>query len=240
MFDDKTIQEIKYYVYALRDPRNWEIFYIGKWVWNRIFQHSENALKESNESDKLDRIRDIIKSKNNVEHFLVRHGLSEDIAHEIEATLIDLFKNKKSLKLDITNIVQWSHTYDRWIISTNEANALYWGKKINITDPVVLININKLFKRNMTEEELYMATRESRPLWKNKEKAKYWLVHYKWIVREVYKINSRYPIKDHNWRTRWGFEWEIANSSVRSKYIFWLVKEYFKKWAAFPIRYINC
>lgn len=240
MFDDKTIKEIWYYVYALRDPRNWEIFYIGKWISNRVFQHSKDALKTEDKNDKLDRIREIIDAEHNVEHFLIRHWLSEDIAHEIEATLIDILDKEKKLSFNITNIVQWSHTYDRWMINTNEANALYWGKKINITEPVILININKLFERNMMEKELYEATRKSWKLGTNRYKAKYALVHYKWVIREVYQINDWYEVINKEWKKRRAFNWAIANKKIREKYIYWLVKKYFSKWAAFPIRYINC
>lgn len=240
MFDDKTIKEIWRYVYALKDPRNWEIFYIGRWKENRIFQHAKDALKTNKSSDKLDKIREIINEWYNVEYFLIRHGLPQDVMEEVEATLIEILDKNRNFKFNITNLVQWSHTYDRWIINTNEAMALYWGKKINITDPVMLININKLFKRNMSEEELYNVTRQSWKVWENKNKVKYVLVHYKWIIREIYKIKNRYSVINKQWQKRWAFNWIIADDTVRDKYLYGLVKNFFSKWAAYPIRYINC
>lgn len=38
-FSDKVKQKLGYYVYALADPRDNKIFYIG--INNRIFQHEE-------------------------------------------------------------------------------------------------------------------------------------------------------------------------------------------------------
>jgi len=38
-FSQKSIEKLKYYVYALKDPSNSEVFYIGKGKDNRIFDH---------------------------------------------------------------------------------------------------------------------------------------------------------------------------------------------------------
>jgi len=45
MFDLSTIERLKYYVYALIDPRNNKPFYIGKGKDNRIYNHVNNAIK---------------------------------------------------------------------------------------------------------------------------------------------------------------------------------------------------
>jgi len=62
MFDDLTIENIQYYVYLLKDPRNREVFYVGKGCANRIFQHLHDTLESEVKSDKLDRLRDIVSS----------------------------------------------------------------------------------------------------------------------------------------------------------------------------------
>ena len=38
-FNQKTIEELKYYVYCLIDPRDSKIFYVGKGKGNRVFQY---------------------------------------------------------------------------------------------------------------------------------------------------------------------------------------------------------
>ena len=45
MFDLSTIERLKYYVYALIDPRGNKPFYIGKGKGSRIYNHVNNAIK---------------------------------------------------------------------------------------------------------------------------------------------------------------------------------------------------
>ncbi len=67
-FRQKVKEPLGYYVYALVDPRNSKIFYIGKGKENRVFQHAkgaledilEDALSENAPNLKLDTIRSII------------------------------------------------------------------------------------------------------------------------------------------------------------------------------------
>ncbi|CDF99459.1 Putative uncharacterized protein [Avibacterium paragallinarum JF4211] len=41
MFSTGVIEKIGYYIYCLVDPRNQNIFYVGKGKGNRVFQHSK-------------------------------------------------------------------------------------------------------------------------------------------------------------------------------------------------------
>ena len=109
-FDQRIIEALAYYVYALADPRDNKIFYIGKGKGNRVFQHAKDALNEENENLKLDKIRSILQEGKQVNLYILRHNLTEDVAYIVESTLIDLLTYSKFNKINqLTNIVAGHH-----------------------------------------------------------------------------------------------------------------------------------
>ena len=65
-FTSEVVEQLKYYVYRLIDPRNGKTFYVGKGKGNRIFEHLKRALKdeeEDSENLKYETIREIKESK---------------------------------------------------------------------------------------------------------------------------------------------------------------------------------
>ncbi len=110
----------KYYVYCLVDPRDNEVFYVGKGTGNRVFDHEKYALGQINkeklfskkELDNNDRksflsdknlkvlkIQDIFKEEKEVKRIIINFGLTEKEALASEATLINFFKIVKSKEL---------------------------------------------------------------------------------------------------------------------------------------------
>ena len=85
-FKQSVKDALNYYVYALVNPINHMIFYIGKGKGNRVFQHAEDALDEDSQSLKLDTIRKIIAQGYKVEYYILRHNLIEDVAFQLEST----------------------------------------------------------------------------------------------------------------------------------------------------------
>lgn len=121
------------------------------------------------------------------------------------------------------------------------------AKPVEVRHKAILITINKRYRSDMTDEELYEATRG---LWKvgerRREEAEYAMAVYQGIVRQVYRINHPWlPAGTLEYRTRddiearkdsgrWEFEGEVA-TDIRDEYVGFSVG----KGGQNPIRYCN-
>lgn len=236
MFNQAVIEQLKYYVYFLKDPRNSEGFYVGKGVGNRLFQHLECALEFQTTNDKLDRIREIVVSGHSVQHYVLRHGLSEKESFEVEAAAIDLLGLG-----NLTNIQGGHHSGDFGLQTAKEISAMYDAEIFDPVDtPVLLVNLNRRYDREMTEEDLYQATRKS---WKvggdRRNKVEYAIATYRGLTREVYAIHRWIPVPE-NGANRWAFEGTLAPEDIRHRYRYKSIAGLFPPGAANPIKYICC
>lgn len=226
-FSQAVCEKMGYYVYILKDPRTSTIFYVGKGINNRVFQHVAGALTSPVLSDKLNLIREIHVTRQEVEHHILRHGLTQEQALEIESACIDL------LGLDnLTNTVKGHDTWQRGLKTVDEVIQHYDAQVITITEPTVIININKRYNRFMTPQQLYQTTRSAWVIGSKRNNAMYAIAAYRGLVREVYEIE--------NWNSngdRWEFTGQIANSIVRDKYLNQSLDNYVKRGSQNPIRY---
>ncbi len=98
---------------------------------------------------------------------------------------------------------------------------------MEISEPAILIRINKKYHENMSRLELFEATRGVWKVGLRREKAYLAFAVYRGIVKEVYAIHSWHPTgtlryqtrDDVNAPNRWEFEGELAPQDVRDKYI---------------------
>ena len=94
-FSPGVARELGHYVYRLEDPKNGKVFYVGKGQGDRIFAHirAEEGYDGTafGPDEKLETIRAIRNSGNEVIHVVHRHGLTEKCAWEVEAALIDAY-----------------------------------------------------------------------------------------------------------------------------------------------------
>ena len=79
---------MKYYVYALIDPRDRSTFYVGKGKGSRIDAHELEASK-GKPGEKCDRIRSITSDGCSVEKTILRHFAIEQDAYDYERYLIE-------------------------------------------------------------------------------------------------------------------------------------------------------
>lgn len=159
-FSEKAIAALNgFYVYALADPRDDRVFYIGKGAGNRVFNHEiESGKHLGSEKQKLKTIRAIEKSGLSVKRIIVNWGLSESEAFAAEAALINLMNFTGALQL--TNEVAGHHVHTAMTVEEFEAvHGAVPLKAEDIKHSVLVIKINKLYRRGMSEVELYDTVR---------------------------------------------------------------------------------
>ena len=166
-FPMSVIEKLDFYVYMLIDPETNQVFYVGKGVGNRIFAHINEAIADETGGDKLDKIRDVHAKGLEVRHVVHRHGLTEKEAFEVEAALIDYIT-----LVELTNQVQGFNSDDRGRMNIAEVIAKYQAPVVEISEPVILITVNRLFRRAMSAKELYEITRGKWVIGSRRNKAK--------------------------------------------------------------------
>lgn len=186
-----------------------------------------------------------------VRHVIHRHGLTEKEAFEIEAALIDFIGIS-----GLTNQVQGVHSDDRGQMTVAEVVAKYEAPIAEIKEPVILITLNRLYRRGMSSDELYEITRGKWVIGPRRNKAKYAFAVYKGIIREVYEIERWLPIRlddkealrkwlpveekdaEVKLKNRWQFEGKVARDLQH--YVGAGTENYSVVGAQNPIRYVNC
>jgi uncharacterized protein len=250
MFTPYVVEKIGWYVYALRNPLDGRVFYVGKGVGNRIFQHAQDALAVDGQeqlSQKLDLIRNIHAAGEQVQAFVVRHGLaSEKLAYDVEAAVIDVLRlldpDQENTLFSLKNAVLGHHHSTRGLAGVDVIASLYDAPPAPaITEPALLIKIPGLWTPTMTQEELYNATRRWWKVGDRRFKAKYAFSVNRGVIRQVYAIESWCqwkPEEADKPGIRWGFTGEIAPEM--GHYLNTSVAHLYKKGDANPVRYANC
>jgi hypothetical protein len=238
VFDEAAIKGLQAYVYALVDPRNNKIFYVGKGSGNRVFAHVNNVKAGTEEGPKADVIRSILKKGKEVRMYILKHGLTGDEALKVESVLIDLltypdFKNKTVL----TNIVAGHHQNETGIKSVDEVRACYSkpiDEVLNPTDKLLIVKLNRPIKGD--DQYIYEKTRGTWVLAeRNAKQADYVLAVYNGVVRAVFKPKKWLPVPvQEGKRQRWEF---VGDEVTDSPYLYTEVSEYAK--GQNPIAYIN-
>jgi len=228
-----TIEKLKYYVYLLVDPGNNKVFYVGKGHGNRINQHLLGALDEkTEETEKIKRIREIQNAGLEVKHFILRHELTNKEAFEVESAVIDVLG-----KNNLTNVVKGHGSKDKGIMNLEDIKIKYEAEEVNIEEPTILININRLYRRDMSKKEIYDATRKSWKISMNRvSNIKIACTVYRGIIREVFVIDRWVPSSET--KGRYIFEGKVAPKNVREKQINKSVSKYWKKGSQNPIKYV--
>lgn len=246
-FQAHVCEKLKYYVYVYRDPRNDEVFYVGKGKGNRAFSH----LRDNGEKRKAIRIAEIRNDGKEPRIEIVTHGLdSEETALKVEATIIDL------LGPDIlTNEVRGHHSGQYGKMSLEQVRSRYDARDVEIVHRACLIRINRRFRYGMSPQELYDSTRG---IWRIKAKARgpeFAMAVYDGVIQEVYQIADWFPAGSTYYSSRFDeiearltgagaerseFVGQIAEPAIRRRYRYRSVKSYLTPNSQNPVLYVNC
>jgi hypothetical protein len=234
-------EKLRHYVYIYIDPRDESVFYVGKGKGNRAFAH----LKDGKESAKVKRIKDIEAEKKKARIEILVHGLDEQTALKVEASVIDLLGPSM-----LTNAVRGYQSRTHGRMKIDQINGLYQAGPAKIEEPSMLIRINKLYRHTMSPMDLYEATRG---YWKvnakRSAKAQLAIAVYQGIIREVYEIEqwlramTTFTNRDEEKsgvEDRWEFIVRIAPPKLRKKYLYRSVAHVFEGKGRNPIHYLNC
>lgn len=236
-------RKIGYYVYLYVNPRTGKPIYVGKGKGSRMLAH----MSASGRSKKVRVLRELRKSGLKPRIEILAHGINdEETAFRIESAVIDALGLEQ-----LTNQMRGWRSVEFGRMPLRQLLTYYRAKPVTISDPVILIRINKLYHPRMSATEMYEATRG---VWKlNPErasKARYVLAVFDGIVQEVYCVSRWQQAGKAHYKTRihtntkvpgrWEFIGSKAPELVRRKYIDRSVRRYLPKGLQNPIVYRNC
>lgn len=215
MVDDAHIPpevaaQLGYYVYALRDPRDGRVFYVGKGVGSRIHSHSiEAGANPTSERAKLRTINELTAAGSAPDLLFLRTGIAaEETAFIVEQSVIDAFAADGH---PLTNLVRGHHSGSHGLASLPATIARLRAEPCPaIPHPVIMLKIQNGWRADMNEAEIYEKTRGH---WKIghevREHAQYALGIAYGVVRGAYRIEpGSWFLSTQPWdegQNRWGF-----------------------------------
>ena len=235
-FPAEVVDELRYYVYRLIDPRNGETFYVGKGKGNRVFAHCkalENEI-EDEASEKLTRIREIINTGFEVGHVIHRHGMDEKTAFEVEAALIDAYPG-------LSNLAGGFGNADRGVMHADEIIERYQMEEAKFEHKALLINVN----HSSESSSLYEATRYAWKISVKKAKrADVVLAVTRGTIIGAFFADDWLPADEEHFpgreavKNRYGFVGRQASREITDLYCRKrLPDQYLKRGASNPIKY---
>lgn len=212
-----------FYVYAYIDPRDESVFYIGKGVGARATDH----LLDKSESKKVARINSIFATGFEPRIDIVAHQLRDDLeSSRVEAALIELIGVKQ-----LSNIVRGRFSTDYPRRPLADFIMEHAPESVDVSDPALLIRINRQFRYGMSAEVLYESTRGIWVVGERRNRAAFAMPVYAGVIREVYEIESWHRAGSTTYTTRiqaelakqqskrWEFVGHVASEQARSRYI---------------------
>jgi hypothetical protein len=145
------------YVYALEDPRDSKVFYIGRGVRDRVLHHAWDAIGTHDPGAKLDRIRDIQRSGSQPRAWILRRQLGRRTsAAEMEALAIDILSRWHD---PLLNAVRGAGVEDG-IRSLDGLIADHAATPLGTDRPAIVVNIGRTWFEGISDDALWDAARK--------------------------------------------------------------------------------
>lgn len=250
-FDQRTVENLEYYVYMLIHPDTKLPFYVWKGKDQRVFQHIKEPRNINEVNNKHELIYEIQNAWKEVEYIIVRHWLTQKIALEVESALIDTFCFIPNLQ----DFSRWNKQLWHWsslkgLMTSQELIRRYNAKELTkIPENFVIININKSYQRASWEDAIYEATKG---VWKmaewRKNQINYVLSEYRGLIVGVFKVKKwieetrEYgPNSQKKWQsyTAYAFEKTEVEEKIREKYLNLSVSGAKKRWFMWTLIYAS-
>lgn len=224
-----TTEKLGYYVYLLKDDKG-KPFYVGKGVGNRINQHFKKMM--DSEASKSEKVKTIVKLGSKVKKIILRHGLLEDEAFAVENAMIDF------IGIDnLTNIVK-GHSNGKGISDLEELKIKYEPEDAVFKDSALLININKLYRRGMSQSDIYEAVRKYWKINLNRARSiKLVCAVSQGIIRGVFYQNKW--LVSSRGDLRCYFVGRVSDEVDVNRYLNKSVNRYWQQGSQYPIKYIE-
>ena len=225
-------EQLGFYVYALRNPIDNKIFYIGKGQGSRVLAHVNDVLENPDGEDSFKRqtIKAIHDAGREVESFIVQHGLeSEDHAFATESAIYGTLKLLQDgldhSQFTLTNKVAPPSFNEKGLRSLEEVLDDYGQPADSSLIPhnSLLIKSTEAgtWKRGMTRDQVWESIRGWWHLDRKRlENIKYVIAIPDFVIRGVWEV------KPSDWRLQ--MEGDRGWDNVREKQL--VGKERIPRW----------
>lgn len=193
-------------MYALRNPTDGKVFYVGKGVGSRVLAHANGVIEATDLPDtmKVHTIQAIHDAGLEVESFIVQHGLaSHDHAFQTESAVYGIMKLLDERPghdlFSLTNLIQPPTFEDFGLMSVQDVLAVY-GEVADgslIPHNSVFIKPPRLWRKGMPPEELWEATRGWWPMSQSRIRS----LRYVFAVPNLV-IRAVWEVQPQDWRSQ--------------------------------------
>lgn len=197
-------EQLGHYVYALRNPLDGRVFYVGKGVGSRVLAHANGVIEAADrpETMKVKTIQEIHAAGLEVESFIIQHGLAgDDHAFQTESAvygLLRLLDQKSGHDLfSLTNLIQPPTFEDFGLMSVEDVLALY-GEPADgslIPHNSMLVKPTELWRKGMSRDDLWEVTRG----WWAMSEHRIRSIRYVFAIPN-FVIRAVWEVAPHDWR----------------------------------------